>query len=68
MALLNKTKIMVVKYPYTNLKYVNPYREYGISGGYRLSSANVDADLNITQFNNTAEYYGIDLKFLNGKK
>jgi hypothetical protein len=61
MAILNGTKIRVVKNPSNKVKYVNPYLEYGLSNGYRLSSINVDNGLNDRQFKNVIDYYNIDL-------
>jgi hypothetical protein len=60
MALLNNTSIRVVRSPYTNMRYVNPYREYNLQGGFKLSSINFDDDRNDVQFAAVSKYYNID--------
>ena len=68
MAVMNGTKIRIVGNPYIRLKYIDPYREYGLSEKYRLSAINVDNDLNDRQFKNMMEHYNIDLySLLNSK-
>jgi len=57
MAVLNNTKIRIVKNPH-KLKYTNPYREYGLNNEYRLSQVNVDDNHNDRQFNNVLSHYG----------
>jgi hypothetical protein len=64
MTILGNTKIRAVKNPYVRLKYADPYREYGLSDGYRLSSVNVDTGLNDRQFKDVLSYYGLDLRSL----
>jgi len=63
MIILKNTKIRVVKKPW-KIKYVNPYREYGLNNGYKLSTANMDGGLNDKQLKNILEYYKIDLHSL----
>ena len=67
MTILNSTTVRIVKNPYNKIKYVNPYREYGLNKEHRLSSINVDNDQNDWQFKNVAEYYNIDLYLLINK-
>jgi len=61
MAVLNGTMIRVVEKPYTKVRYVNPYREYGLNNEHKLSTINVDNDFNDQQFANIKNYYGIDI-------
>jgi len=64
MAVLGGTKIRVIKKPYVNVKYLNPYREYGLDNKLKLSTINVDGGLNDEQFKNIIEYYNVDLHSL----
>ena len=65
MAILQGTKIIQTKKPYINVCYVNPYREYGISGGRTLTQINVDLNKNDEQFMNMMNHYGITIECLN---
>lgn len=58
MCILNKTKIMQISHSYTNVCYVNPYREYGITYGATLSDQNVTLNKNDTQFQAVMKHYG----------
>ena len=64
MAILQGTKIVQTKNPYINVCYVNPYREYGISGGKTLTQINVDQNKNDEQFMNMMDYYCINTESL----
>jgi len=59
MCILNKTKIMQLSHSYTNVCYVNPYREYGITYGATLSDQNVTLNKNDTQFQAVMKHYGL---------
>lgn len=59
MAVLNGTKIRQVKNPMTRLRYVNPYREYGIDCGTTLTQQNVIEGKNDVQIKNILSYYGM---------
>ena len=67
---LNGKSIRQIKNPLTNLRFVNPYREYGISEGETLTKQNVGQNKNDIQFHNILTYYGIAektfIKFLDG--
>jgi hypothetical protein len=67
MTILNGTKVRVVKHPLNRIKYVNPYREYGLNHGHTLSSINVDSGKNDEQFKNVINHYGIDIYKLTEK-
>lgn len=60
MCILNKTQIMQVSHSYTNVCYVNPYREYGIIPGETLSDQNVTLNKNDAQFQTVMNYYGLN--------
>ena len=66
MVILNDTKILVVRRPH-KLKYINPYREYGLNKEYRLSSVNIDESYNDQQFINILSHYNINLYSLINK-
>ena len=72
MSLLANTKIRQVKGPLNKLRYVNPYREYGIIDGQTLTQINVGQRKNDIQFNAIRNYYKIDEKkmveYITGKK
>lgn len=59
MALLNGKTIRQVDRPLTNQCFVDPYREYGISGGRTLTQQNVGRNLNDIQLRNILRHYGI---------
>jgi hypothetical protein len=63
-AILNKTYIRIVKHPYNKIKYVNPYREYNLISGYKLTAINVDNNQNDIQIQNTLKHYSLDLSLL----
>ncbi len=69
MAVLNRTKIMQIEKSYTNVKYVNPYREYGLECGKTLAQFNVGLEKNDEQFKNILNHYDINeaefIKLLN---
>ena len=71
MALLNKTKIRQVENkPEMNLRYINPYREYGIEDGDTLTNINVNEGQNDRQFKAILTHYNISeerfIQYLNG--
>jgi hypothetical protein len=69
MALLKGTPICVVqKKSCNNVKYVNPYREYGFENGHTLGSGNVNGGGNDRQFKNVLDYYNINLRSLTNKQ
>lgn len=59
MAYLNKTKIEQIPDSYINVKYVNPYREYGLEVGQTLTQINVGLGKNDEQFKAIMDNYGI---------
>jgi hypothetical protein len=61
MIILNNTTVRIVKKPYTNMQYVNPYREYNLQKGFKLSRINMDNNKNDIQFKAVSEYYKISL-------
>lgn len=61
MAILNNTPICVAENSCDNVKYVNPYREYGFEKGYTLLEDNVNNGGNDRQFKNVLEHYNVDL-------
>lgn len=71
MVQLNGKTIRQIKNPYTNLRFINPYREYGIIEGSTLMQMNVGENMNDIQFNAILEYYGISqsnfIEYLDGK-
>ena len=71
MVILNGKTIRQIKNPLTNLRFVNPYREYGISGGATLTQQNVGENKNDVQLRNILAHYGISeqkfVDFLDGK-
>lgn len=58
-AVMNGTKIKVVKSPCNHLRYVDIYKEYGLNGKSTLASENVEQNLNDKQIANIMSYYGI---------
>ena len=62
MAVLNGTKVMQISKSYTNVKYVNPYREYGLESGETLANINVAHDKNDEQFRAILDYYNFTEK------
>lgn len=58
-AVMNGTKIKVVKSPCNQLRYVDIYKEYGLNGKSTLASENVEQNLNDKQIANIMSYYGI---------
>ncbi|MDR0308203.1 MAG: glycosyltransferase [Chitinispirillales bacterium] len=67
MTILNDTKIRVVKKPCFKIKYVDPYREYGLNNEYTLSTNNLYANFNDKQLQNIIEHYHINLYSLTNK-
>lgn len=59
MAILNGTKIKQVENPYTQFRYVDPYREYGITSGGTLTQENVLQGKNDIQFRAIMNHYNI---------
>lgn len=64
MLVKGNTRIRVVRNPCNKLKYVNPYREYNLVDGYKLSSINVHNNQNDVYFEKILNYYHIDLASL----
>lgn len=65
MAVLNGTKVMQISKSYTNVKYVNPYREYGLENGETLAQVNVRLEKNDEQLRNILKHYDIsETKFI----
>ncbi|MDR0305509.1 MAG: hypothetical protein LBI42_01595 [Chitinispirillales bacterium] len=64
MAILNGTPVHVAKNSCDNVKYVNPYREYGFENGYTLLADNVNGGGNDQQLKNIIDYYKVDLHSL----
>ena len=60
MVVLNGKKIKQLPKPYINVKYVNPYREYGLRKGETLAQINVGQDKNDSQFKAIMDYYKIN--------
>ena len=71
MIVLNNKNIRQISNPLTNLKYVNPYREYGITEGTTLMQQNVGENKNDIQFKNVLAHYGISeqrfIDYIEGK-
>jgi hypothetical protein len=63
MIVLSGHTVRIVKNSYTNMKYINPYKEYNIIHSVKLSAINMDNDKNDEQFENILNYYR-DLYFL----
>jgi hypothetical protein len=61
MAVLKNTKIRVVKHPCNKVRYVNPYREYNLEKGYKLTTVNIENNQNDVQFKNVMRYYNTNL-------
>ena len=61
MTLLGGTPVRVAKNSCANVKYVNPYREYGFEEGYTLLADNVNGGGNDKQFKSIMDHYKIDL-------
>jgi hypothetical protein len=61
MLLKGNTRIRVVRRPCNKAKYVNPYREYNLIDGYKLTTINVDNDQNDAQLKKVMNYYKINL-------
>jgi hypothetical protein len=69
MVVLNGNSYKIVRNPFNRIKYVNPYREYGLNEEYKLSTVNVEANLNDEQFKKVLEHYQLDLySFINNSK
>lgn len=70
MVRLNGSQIRQIYNPLTNLRFINPYREYGIIKGSTLMQQNVGQNKNDTQFNAVLDYYNISqeklIAFLEG--
>jgi hypothetical protein len=60
MAILNKTKISIVRNPYIKLKYIDIYKEYGLNDMPTLAAENVDNEKNDTQLAAVMEYYNLE--------
>lgn len=71
MVILNNKSIRQIKKPLTNLCFINPYREYGITEGTTLMQQNVGENKNDIQFKNVLAHYGISeqrfIEYLSGK-
>lgn len=71
MTILNGTLVRQVKNPIRNLRFVNPYREYGIVSGSTLTQQNVGENKNDIQFRNVFTHYGISeqkfIDYIDGK-
>lgn len=71
MVILNNRSIRQIKKPLTNLCFINPYREYGITEGTTLMQQNVGENKNDIQFKNVLAHYGISeqrfIEYLSGK-
>jgi hypothetical protein len=61
MALLGGASVRVAKNSCSDVKYVNPEREYGFEEGYTLLADNVNGGGNDKQFKNIIDHYKIDL-------
>lgn len=57
MALLQGTKIRQIAASYVNMRYVNPYREYGVESGVTLTQINVEHGKNDEQLRAILEHY-----------
>lgn len=72
MIVLNKKNIRQIKNPLANLRFVNPYREYGISGGTTLTQKNVGENKNDEQFRAVLAHYKISeqefIAYIEGNK
>jgi len=64
MAVLNGTPIRVPRHPCNKVRYVNPYREYGLLDQRTLTAINVDGGQNDVQFRQVAEHFNVDLRRL----
>lgn len=65
MVVLNNKNIRRINNPLANLRFVNPYREYGITSGTTLMQQNVGENKNDIQFKNVLAHYGIpEQKFI----
>lgn len=62
MTVMNETKIRHCDKAYLNLRFVNPYREYGIVEGSTLGQENVGLGKNDIQFKAIMEHYKINEK------
>lgn len=58
MIVLNGHTVRIVKDPFVNMKWINPYKEYNIEESFKLSHFNMDNDKNDEQFKNITDYYG----------
>ena len=71
MVVLNNKAIRQIQNPLTNLCFINPYREYGITEGTTLMQQNVGENKNDIQFMNVLAHYGISeqkfIDYLDGK-
>lgn len=59
MALLRGTKTKQIADSYVNVKYVNPYREYGLENGATLAQINVGYDKNDEQLQAILKHYAL---------
>ncbi len=71
MVVLNGRAIWQIRNPLTNLCFINPYREYGISGGTTLTQKNVGQNKNDEQFLAVLSHYKISerefIDYIEGK-
>lgn len=72
MTIMNGNEIRHCKKANLNLRFVNPYREYGIVDGVTLGQENVGLGKNDIQFNAIMSYYKINekeyIEYLNSQK
>jgi GTPase SAR1 family protein len=61
MAVLKNIKIRVAKHPCNKVRYVDPYREYNLAKGYKLTTINIENNQNDVQFKNVMQYYNASL-------
>lgn len=71
MVILNGRKIRQINKAYIKLRFINPYREYGIISGSTLTQQNVGENKNDVQLRNILSHYGISeqkfIDYLDGK-
>ena len=71
MVIFNDKHIRQIKKAITNLCFVNPYREYGITEGTTLTQQNVGENKNDEQINKMLSYYNISeqqfIDYISGK-
>jgi hypothetical protein len=69
MAILCHTSIRQARNPCNKVKYVNPYREYGLINQFKLTNINIHDDQNQAQIQRIMDYYNIDMfSLINGKQ